>query len=262
MDISITGKNIAVTESLREYVKKKIGKLEKYFTQLLDAHVTLTVEKLDHIAETTINGDNVVFHAEVKSGDMYASIDNLFEKMEKQIRRYKEKITDKRNHSKKDEMIDSVSTLEKEEGLSIEINYADNKPMLPLEAILQLQMNRDRFLLFKRGLESVETPDEFKEHNYCVVYERKEGQFTVVENRKDGAVIHLYETKGDSMDPNTIAKVDSREFQVNQFSHEDAALTLKRLNADYYIFANSENNQLNIMYQSFNGDLGVIMPPK
>jgi putative sigma-54 modulation protein len=91
MDITITGKQLDVTESLKDYVRKKIGKLEKYFDQLLDSHIVLAVEKLEHFAEATIKGDSVVFHAEVRTEDMYASIDNLFDKMDKQIRRYKEK---------------------------------------------------------------------------------------------------------------------------------------------------------------------------
>ncbi len=264
MDITITGKNIVVTEPLRDYVDKKIGKVEKYFNQLLDAHVTLLVEKLDHIAEVTINGDNVVFHAQVKSADMYASIDNLFEKMEKQIRRYKERVTDKRNkNSSRDQDFSQASfaNADREEGFSIRIIETENKPMLPVEAILQLLMNRDRFLLFRQGLQTQETPDEFKRHNYAVAYRRKNGSCSIVENATEGARMHTFELQSDELDPKQIVKTETRDFQVNRFTQEDAAETLQRLNADYYIFENVESRQLNIIYQTNAGDLAVKVPP-
>ncbi len=258
MDITITGKNIDVTNSLREYVKKKIGKLEKYFNQLLDAHVVLTVEKLNHITEVTINGDSVTFHAEVRTEDMYASVDNLFEKLEKQIRRYKERVTDRRHkdriEAKEKRSIEPVE----EEGTVIQVFEADNKPMLHSEAVLQLEMNRFRFILFKKGLESVETPEKFKKHNYAVAYQRKDGFFGIVEQEGDNAQLHVYDKASDNGD---VEKKESRDFTLNTLSHEDAAQTIFHLNADYYIFRNVDDNQLNIIYRTANGDIAVKIPP-
>lgn len=255
MDIDITGKNIAVTDSLREYVKKKIGKLEKYFNQLFDAHVTLEVEKLDHIAEVTINGDNVVFHAEVSTADMYASIDSLFDKLEKQIRRYKERLIDRTQRAKRAEKNAELEQEEMEND-GIQVFEAEDKPMLPSEAILQMDMNRFRFQLFKKGLESVKTPNQFKKHNYAVAYRKKDGDYAVVELNDGKANLNIFSREGED-----IKKTDSRPFGINRLSHEDAAQTIRHLNADYYIFQNIDNGELNIIYQTNSGELAVKVPP-
>src|SRR3990172_3243504 len=91
MNITVTGRHVNVSDSLRDYAGKKITKLDRYFNQLIDAHVILSAEKLDHVSEVVINGDGVQFHGKEKAADFFSSIDLLFEKMEKQIRRHKEK---------------------------------------------------------------------------------------------------------------------------------------------------------------------------
>ena len=62
MNITVTGRHLNVSDNLRDYAEKKIKKLERYFNQLIDAHVILAVEKLDHISEVVMNGDGVQFH--------------------------------------------------------------------------------------------------------------------------------------------------------------------------------------------------------
>lgn len=260
MDITITGKQFHVTESLKEYVRKKTGKLKKYFNQLIDAHVVLTVEKLDHFVEVTINGDSVVFHAEVRTEDMYASIDSLFEKMEKQIRRHKEKHS---GHKVKPlKHIQNPSETGEPQGVAIMVSEAENKPMLNPEAVSQLHLNNYRFLLFKKGLETVETPEEFTKHEYAICCSRKDGNYSIVELINGSTHLHIYETAKENKIPAKLNKLESRDFLLNKFSYEDAAMTIKRLNADYYIFQNVDDNQLNIIYQLPDGELAVKVPPE
>ncbi|HQI38352.1 MAG TPA: ribosome-associated translation inhibitor RaiA, partial [Spirochaetota bacterium] len=90
MNLTITGRNFEVSDSIREYAEKKLTKLTKYFHQLIDMHIRLFIERQDHVAEITINGDGVQFYAKEKAGDMYSSIDLLLDKIEQQIVRYKE----------------------------------------------------------------------------------------------------------------------------------------------------------------------------
>ncbi|HOW81332.1 MAG TPA: ribosome-associated translation inhibitor RaiA [Spirochaetota bacterium] len=91
MNITITGRHMHVSDRLREYAEKKLQKLETYFDQLIDAHIIMYVEKLEHGAEVVINGDGIQFHGREKASTLYSAIDLLFEKMEKQIMKYKEK---------------------------------------------------------------------------------------------------------------------------------------------------------------------------
>ena len=98
MKIKITGRHIDVSERLKEYAEKRISKLEKYFQQLIDIHLILYVEKLDHAAELVINGDSVQFHAREKAADLYSAIDLLIDKMETQIGRFKERIQSRKGH--------------------------------------------------------------------------------------------------------------------------------------------------------------------
>ena len=85
MRISITGKNIEISEYLRELVEKKMAKLDRYFPEDTVAHVTMSVERNRHIVEVTIPFVNGIIRGEEVTGDMYASIDNVLDKRDRQI---------------------------------------------------------------------------------------------------------------------------------------------------------------------------------
>ena len=95
MQISLTGHHVDVTDALRNYVDSKLGRLERHFDHVINVHVILTVEKLRQKAEATIhiNGANVF--ADAVHEDMYAAIDGLIDKLDRQVIKYKEK---KSNH--------------------------------------------------------------------------------------------------------------------------------------------------------------------
>ena len=94
MRIEISGHQIDVTPALRDYVKSKLERLQRHSDHLIDGHVILSVEKLAQKAEATFNltGGNV--HAESVAEDMYAAIDLLADKLDRQVLRHKEKLTD------------------------------------------------------------------------------------------------------------------------------------------------------------------------
>ena len=96
MRIEISGHQIDVTPALRDYVQSKLERLERHSDQLLDAHVILSVEKLLQKAEATINLSGRSLHAESSAEDMYASIDLLADKLDRQVIKHKEKLTDHR----------------------------------------------------------------------------------------------------------------------------------------------------------------------
>ena len=94
MQISVTGHHIDITPALREYVEGKIAKLERHFDSVTDIHCVMIVEKLVHKAEANVLLSGGTIHAEHASDDMYAAIDGLVDKLDRQVRKFKEKLTD------------------------------------------------------------------------------------------------------------------------------------------------------------------------
>lgn len=94
MRIEINGHQIDVTPALRDYVLARLDKLERHSDQLLDGHVILSVEKLVQKAEATLNLAGRSMHAEASAADMYAAIDLLADKLDRQVLKHKEKVTD------------------------------------------------------------------------------------------------------------------------------------------------------------------------
>lgn len=94
MNLSVTGHHIEVTDSLKDYVREKMDKLERHFDELSDIHVILSVEKLRQQAEATLNLDGTRIHAEAENQDMYAAIDGLTDKLDRQVIKHKEKLKD------------------------------------------------------------------------------------------------------------------------------------------------------------------------
>ncbi|OQX62748.1 MAG: ribosomal subunit interface protein [Desulfococcus sp. 4484_241] len=96
MQVSITFKNIESSERLKNFVKEKLGKLDRLFDSPAKADVTLSVEKFRRIAEVNISGDRLNIIGKEETEDMYASIDMVLDKLEKQIKKKKEKIKQRR----------------------------------------------------------------------------------------------------------------------------------------------------------------------
>jgi putative sigma-54 modulation protein len=93
MQINLSGHHVEITQALRECVNTKLAKLERHFDHINNVHVVLTVEKLNQIAEATVHLNGTEVHAKAQNSDMYASIDSLVDKLDRQILKYKGKIT-------------------------------------------------------------------------------------------------------------------------------------------------------------------------
>lgn len=172
MQYIISGKNIEVTDGLKAAIEDKIGKLERYFTPETEVHVTLSVEKERQKIEITIPMKGNTVRAEQVSNDMYVSIDLVEEIIERQLRKYKNKIVEKQQAavglSKAfiDEDIDDDDSIE-----IIRTKRFAVKPMDPEEACLQMELLGHNFFVFR----NVQT-DEVN-----VVYKRKGNTFGLIE---------------------------------------------------------------------------------
>jgi len=98
MQITLTGHHIDITDSLRNYVNEKMEKLERHFDKVSNTHVILTVENLTHKAEATVHMSGNDIFAEANEDDMYAAIDSLVDKLDRQVKKYKEKLKNHLHH--------------------------------------------------------------------------------------------------------------------------------------------------------------------
>lgn len=106
MNLNISGHHVDLTDSMRDFVSNKLAKVERHFDYLIDAEVILSVEKIRHKAEATLHTRGKNLHAEAVADDMYAAIDALTDKLDRQTRRVKERMTD--HHGKGPQRIADV----------------------------------------------------------------------------------------------------------------------------------------------------------
>lgn len=172
MKFIIVGKNIEVTEGLRTAVEDKIGKLEKYFAEDTEVHVTLSVEKDRQKIEVTIPMKGNIIRSEQVSSDMYVSIDLVEEIIERQLKKYKRKIIDKKQAASffKQEFVEK-DFMEDEEVQIIRTKKFDIKPMYPEDACVQMELLGHSFFVFCNA--------ETDQVN--VVYKRKGNTYGLIE---------------------------------------------------------------------------------
>ena len=182
MKFIISGKNIEVTPGLKDAIEQKLGKLERYFTPETEINVTLSVEKGRQKIEVTIPVKGNIIRSEQTSNDMYVSIDLVEEIIERQLRKYKNKLVARNQghptpyassgNSFRKEFFDSeVETTEDDEVRIVRTKKFGIKPMFPEDACVQMELLGHNFFVFSNA--------ETDEVN--VVYKRKDGSFGLIE---------------------------------------------------------------------------------
>lgn len=173
MKFIVSGKNIEVTEALRDRAVKKLAKLEKFFHPDTEVHVTMSVQKNRQILEITIPFNGIVIRAEEANEDMYESIDKAVDVVERQIRKYRTRLEKKLHEAAfrtdgpeiRDEVEEDTNfTIVRSKRFAI-------KPMDVEEAILQMNLLGHSFYVFSNA--------DTKEVN--VVYQRKDGNYGLIE---------------------------------------------------------------------------------
>lgn len=172
MKIIISGRNIDVTPGLRSAVESKLGKLEKYFAADIEVYVTLSVEKDRQKIEVTIPVKGNIIRSEQTSNDMYVSIDLVEEIIERQLKKYKNKLVDQKQSSNyfKKEFIEK-EYMDEEEIKIIRTKKFDIKPMYPEDACIQMELLGHNFFVFCNA--------ETDQVN--VVYKRKGNTYGLIE---------------------------------------------------------------------------------
>jgi putative sigma-54 modulation protein len=181
MKFIISGKNIEVTPGLKDTIEQKLGKLERYFTPETEIIVTLSVEKERQKIEVTIPVKGNIIRSEQTSSDMYVSIDLVEEIIERQLRKYKNKLVARSqghptasssgNAFKKEFFEEETETSEDDEIRIVRTKKFGIKPMFPEDACIQMDLLGHNFFVFSNA--------ETDEVN--VVYKRKDGTFGLIE---------------------------------------------------------------------------------
>ena len=169
MRITITGRNIELTEGLKAAVEEKLSKLEKYFTPDTDVFVTLSVEKERQKIEVTIPIKGHIIRSEQVSNDMYVSIDLVEEVIERQLRKYRTKLASKKMNVADSFTPDFID--DDEEVKIVRTKRFGMKPMYPEDACVQMELTGHDFFVFRNA--------ETDEVN--VVYKRKGNTFGLIE---------------------------------------------------------------------------------
>lgn len=173
MRIKITGRNIELTDGIKDAVEDKLNKLEKYFTSDTDVYVTLSVEKERQKVEVTIPMKGNYIRSEQVSNDMYVSIDLVEEVIERQLKKYRTKLVTKQQSATsvfKQDFLDAASD-DDEEIKIIRSKKFDMKPMYPEDACVQMELLGHDFFVFINA----ETED------VNVVYKRKGNTYGLIE---------------------------------------------------------------------------------
>jgi len=168
MGTTISFRHLAPDESIKAYVEEKLTRLQKYVEVPLDVHVVLSLErKYRQRIDVMFTLNGTVINAHEVMDDMRAAVDKILDKLERRLTRYRDKLKKYRETKPK------YTTSFQEEGSSkiIITRTIDAKPMVPEEAVMQLEASENSFMVFRdRG-----------KGNVCIVYERKDGNFSLIE---------------------------------------------------------------------------------
>lgn len=183
MKTTIVGRHIDLDDDTKEFAEKKLLKAETFFDRIIEANMVLSAEKHRRIAEVTLNAKHVTFHATEETENINSAIDNVMEKVEVQVKKFKEKLKDHKRHPKgaipeleTEEMEDDLEedsddSIQETETQIVKVRKFAPKPMTVQEAVMQLKLSEDEFLVFLNSqTESVN-----------VVYKRNDGSYGWIE---------------------------------------------------------------------------------
>ena len=178
MKLNIRGDKLVVTDAIKAYIEEKISKLDKYFeNDEIEAKIVIKVANNKEIIEVTVPTSKYTLRAEERHEDLYAAVDLVLDKLERQIRKNKTKLNDRyRKESFMDFNFDFIEEFEsekEEEDLIVKRKTIDIKPMDEEEAILQMELLNHDFFVFKN----------IDEECTSVLYRRKDGKFGIINSK-------------------------------------------------------------------------------
>ena len=174
MKFNIHGSKVKITKPIKSYIEEKLGRLDKYFEnpEEITANVHVRISGLDQIVEVTIPAHKIILRREERDKDLYAAIDTVTDKLERQIRKNKTRL--KRREAKENiiNFVDfEITEEEQKEELIVKRKEIDLKPMSEEEAILQMNMLGHEFFAFQNS----------DTDSNSVLYRRKDGNYGIID---------------------------------------------------------------------------------
>lgn len=167
MEITVRGKNIEVNPTLRQYAEKRLSKIDRHLRQSpLACQVTFSTERENYVVEVTIPLNGFLLRAEESARDAFSSVDNVMEKLEKQIEKYRTKLLKRDKNETAPE-----SKADEDTGRIVKVKHFSIKPMNPEEAAMQMELLGHDFFVFANAETSLVN----------VVYRRKDGNYGLIE---------------------------------------------------------------------------------
>ena len=178
MELTVRGKNLEITDALHSYVEKHTGKIQRYFDKPIKINVLLRISNMTKTCEVTVFVDGIILRGVEKSDDMYKSIDLVFDKVERQIHKYKTRLT---KRFKERNTLSHQFVMEKESAPApdtefeiVKTKHFNISPMSPEEAVLQMNLlGHSFFMFFNSETEAM-----------AVVYRRDDGKYGLIDANK------------------------------------------------------------------------------
>lgn len=176
MKISLTFRNTEGENWQKEYVDERLNKIKKYVDRPVDVHVILSVDKFRNVAEVNMIADGLNINAREEAKDMHLAIDDAVEKIEKQLKKHKEKIRVHKTNLTRAEGITAISddleeTEEEHETKLVETRKVVLKPMSLDDAVMEMDVSRQRFIIYR----------DSSSENVSLIYRRDDGHYALIE---------------------------------------------------------------------------------
>jgi putative sigma-54 modulation protein len=177
MQISVSFRNVDPSDHLKSYAENRMARFKKYMEEPVEIHLVLSIQKFRHTADVTISADGIKIKAQEETGDLYSAIDMVLDKIEKQMKRHRDKIKEHKPEGKakgrpKVQKIREEGETEEEDSPQIvKTEKVFAKPMDAEEAAWQLRISKSEFLVFTNS----------KTRLINVLYRRKDGNFGLIE---------------------------------------------------------------------------------
>jgi len=175
MMISVTFRNTEDEGWQKEYLDEKLKKLKKYVDNPVEARVVLSVEKFRNVAEINLTANGVNINTKEEEKDMHTAIDKAIDKIERQLKKHKEKVRNHKNSSLREEQLEEAISDVEETPVSkvVEIRSLALKPMSLDDAVMEMESDRNRFIVYR----------DSATENISVIYRRDDGKYALIETK-------------------------------------------------------------------------------
>ena len=262
MDIYITTRNSSITDEMKDYIRDKLNRIEKFSHKNIDVHIALDMQKYRYIVEANVTTHLTKIHCKEEDTDMFASIDTAVDRLERQMRKTKEKIQHHKTKSRFDLFStriepDVSSKTDEIEDEVIPLNF-DLEKMDVNSAVNNLDESHDLFIIFhNESTNNANVISKSAENSYIIV-EREGENYQLPGSVLFSKTVIDVSRKSDNGSALSSSVSGKETFTVSSMSLSEAIVNLKKLKKEYILFSDSLDNDLHMLYYRKDGRFGLI----